>query len=526
LDENNRAALDKYDGKSVLEIPLKVGGEFNAVIEIWDSRDKRKFTNNEISICQTIALQAAIAIENADLYSKAQEEIKSRKIIEEKLKYEAFHDSLTDLPNRNLLLDRLEQAIFRTKRFEDMNFAVVYVDLDRFKNINDTFGHSKGDNVLIEISRILKRSVREVDTVSRFGGDEFILILEGPLDLKGAKVFAERIQENIRKPIIIDGNKLVITTSMGVTLGSRESNNAEDLLRDADIAMYHAKALGKGRCEIYSPTKGLVATIRMELESELQQAINNNEFLIHYQPIIDLETERLIGFEALLRWQKKDGTLVYPNDFIPVLEETGLIIEVGYWILNEVCEQILHWQNSYHHLPPLSISINVSSYQLSHPDFVPMIQQSIKKFGLDANRLILEITENIIIHEITSVAQSLKELQNLGVQIHLDDFGTGYSSLGYLSQLPIDSIKIDRIFINKIVPDDEHKGLLKTMLSMAKELNIGVVAEGIEKKEQLTILKKMGCAFGQGYFFKEGQNIADTEKYLLNVYPDLNQYSN
>jgi len=522
LDEKDLAILEEYGGKSVLEIPLKVGGEFNATIAIWDSRDKREFTKNEISICQAIALQAAIAIENANLYIKAQEEIKSRKIIEEKLKHDALHDSLTDLPNRNLLLDRLEQAIFRKKRFNDMNFSVVYVDLDRFKNINDVYGHSQGDKVLIQIGRILKESVREVDTVSRFGGDEFILILEGPLDLLDAKGFAERIQENLNKPIKLGDHELIITASIGVVLSSRESNTAEDLIRNADIAMYYAKANGKGRCEIYSSTLGLNAKTRMELESELQQALINNEYLIYYQPIIDLKTARLDGFEALLRWQKKDGTLVYPNDILPVLENTGLIKNVGYWTLNEVCKQIMLWQNMYLHLPQLSISMNVSlSSQISHPKFIPMIRQSIEKFGIDANRLIFEITENIVVHEISSVAQTLKELQKLGVRIHLDSFGTGYSALGHLTQLPINSIKIDRIFINRIVSNDEQKGLLKTMLTMAKERNIDVVAEGIEKKEQLTNYKKLGCDYGQGNFFKEGQNIADTEKYLMNYVTDL-----
>jgi diguanylate cyclase (GGDEF)-like protein len=402
-----------------------------------------------------------------------------------------------------------------------MDFSVVYVDLDRFKNINDAFGHSKGDKVLIQIGRILKESVRDVDTVSRFGGDEFILILEGPLDLIDAKGFAEHIQENLNKPIKLGDHELIISASMGVVLSSRESNTAEDLIRNADIAMYYAKANGKGRCEIYSSTLGQNAKTRMKLESDLQQALINNEYLIYYQPIIDLKTARLDGFEALLRWQKKDGTLVYPNDILPVLENTGLIKNVGYWTLNEVCKQIMLWQNMYLHLPPLSISMNVSSNQIYHPKFIPMIRQSIKKFGIDANRLIFDIAEKTIVLELSSVAQTLKELQKLGVRIHLDDFGTGYSALGYLTQLPINSIKIDRTFINKIVPNDEQNVLLKTMLTMAKELNIDVVAEGIEKKEQLTILKKLGCDYGQGYFFKEGQNIADTEKYLMNYVTDL-----
>ena len=514
LTEEDRATLEKYGGKSVLEIPLKVGGEFRAFIEVWDSREKRKFTEKEIYICQTIAYQAAIAIENANLYNKAQEEIKSRKIIEEQLKYDAIHDSLTGLPNRNLLFDRLEQAIFRKKRFQEMNFAVVYVDLDRFKNINDSFGHAQGDIVLKQVARILQESVREVDTVSRFGGDEFVLLLEGPLDILDAKVITDRIQEDLCKPIKFGDHDLLITASMGIVLSSRESNSVEDLIRQADIAMYHAKTNGSGRCEVYSPTKGLNARIRIEIESELRQALPNNEYLIHYQPIIDLKTGRLDGFEALLRWQKKDGSLVYPDDFIPVLEETGLIVDVGYWTLNEVCKQIVLWQDTYSHLPPLSISINVSSNQISHPKFIDTIRRTIKKYDIDPDRLIFEITENIIIHEIASVVQILRELQNLGVRIYLDDFGTGYSSLSYLTQLPINTIKIDRIFINRISSADEQGGLLKTMLSMAKEININVVAEGIEKKEQLAILRKMGCDYGQGFLFKKGQNVADTEEYL------------
>jgi diguanylate cyclase (GGDEF)-like protein len=254
LDETIRSMMEKYGGQSILEIPLRVGGEFNAVIEIWDTRGKREFTKNEISLSQTIAMQAAIAIENANLFNKAQEEIAAREIIEEKLKHDSLHDPLTDLPNRILFLDRLEQAIFRNNRFDDLNFAVVFADIDQFKQINDTFGHSTGDKVLIEIARIFQESIREVDTVSRFGGDEFIFILEGPMDLKDAKRFAERIQENLNMPIKLGGNEFMITASMGVALSSREANTPDDIIRNADIAMYNAKAGGKGRCEIFTPT--------------------------------------------------------------------------------------------------------------------------------------------------------------------------------------------------------------------------------------------------------------------------------
>jgi len=272
---------------------------------------------------------------------------------------------------------------------------------------------------------------------------------------------------------------------------------------------------------LFSVSKGVSAKTKIKLESDLHQAFKDNEYLIYYQPTIDLKTSRLFGFEALLRWQKKDGSIAYPFEFLSALEDTGLLVDIGHWTIQETCTQIMRWEKAYAKLAPLTISINVSGNQITHPKFLDVVRQTIEKTGIDGTKIIFEITENIFIQETDAVSKILGKLQGLGVQVHLDDFGTGFSSLGYLTNLPINSIKIDRLFIDKIDTADEQNGLLHTMFLMANELNMEVVAEGIEREEQISVLNKNGCDYGQGYFFKEAQNVVETGKYLNKYLKDL-----
>ena len=406
--------------------------------------------------------------------------------------------------------------IMRTKRFPELQFAVLYLDLDRFKRINDTFGHTEGDRVLIETANNLQSCVREIDTVSRFGGDEFLILLEGELKTEKALEIADRLLNKLNEPLKITDVDVVTSASIGIVLSSSEYENPEEYIQDADIAMYHAKSRGKGRYEIFTPTKGLRARSRLTLEKELNQAISNNEFLLHYQPIFNLKTQNIIGLEALLRWKKGKGEILQPHEFLPVLEDIGMMTDLGNWVMDEGCKQTLGWQKELGFDPPLSMSVNVSSSQLTHGQFIPMVEQMLKKYSLDPNNLIIEVTENILTRDVALVTKVIHELQQLGVRIHLDDFGTGYSSLSYLRNLSIDAIKIDREFIEQIDPLKSDQGLLNIIVSIADKLNMETIAEGVEKESQAKVLQDIGCSYAQGYYFKESQDAKDTEVYLKN----------
>jgi diguanylate cyclase (GGDEF)-like protein len=513
IDSAEKKFLKKHGYKSVLLLPLVHQNEAIGLIETYDL-EERIYEIHEIVLAKLYANHASIAIENARLFDRAQEEIDIRKQVEEKLRYDALHDGLTGLPNRNLFLDRLERVILRAKRFPEVKFAVLYLDLDRFKRINDTFGHTEGDRVLIEVAHILQSCVREIDTVSRFGGDEFLILIEGKIKTKNVLHFADRILDKLSTPMKVAGVDVVMTASVGIVLNSPEYENSEEYIQDADIAMYHAKSRGKGRYEVFTSSRGLRARSRLTLEKELNQAISKKEFLLYYQTIIELEHMNIIGFESLLRWEKGNGEILHPHDFLPVLEDTGMLFDLGTWVFSEGCKNVAAWQRTLGIDPPLSVSINVSSSQLTHPQFVPMVKETMDHCPFDTNHLIIEVTENILIREISLATRILHELQELGVRIHLDDFGTGFSSLSYLRNLPIDAIKIDREFIDQIDPEKNDQGLLNLIISIAEKLEMDTIAEGVETEIQAQILRDMGCLYGQGFYFKEGQNAKDTEKYL------------
>jgi diguanylate cyclase (GGDEF)-like protein/PAS domain S-box-containing protein len=421
-------------------------------------------------------------------------------------------DALTSLPNRILLIDRIGRALERSRRHPDARFAVLFLDLDRFKTINDSLGHLIGDRLLVAFARRVGECLRTSDTLARtavshtlarLGGDEFTILLENISDLSDAVGVAERIQMELASPFNLNGHEVFVSTSIGITLGGPEYHLAEDLLRDADTAMYDAKTLGTARYKVFDSAMRDRAVCRMRLETELRWALDRHEFRLHYQPIVALESDRLVGFEALLRWQHPDRGLIVPQDFIAVLEETGLIVPVGWWVLEEACRQMTAWHALYPDLLPLTIAVNLSSKQFLQARLVEHVERQLRESGMDPRSLKLEITETSIMNDPDSAATLLTRLRALGVRVGIDDFGTGYSSLNYLRTFPVDTLKIDRTFVQQMVKDPKDLEIVRTILTLANNLAIDVVAEGVETLHQRDKLQTMGCEFGQGYYFSK-----------------------
>jgi diguanylate cyclase (GGDEF)-like protein len=446
------------------------------------------------------AEQAERHVHELNNYIAEQERI-SRVLEETKqhFRHAAFHDSLTGLPNRAMFTELLKAEIETHKRLDDHMFAVLFLDLDRFKNINDSLGHTHGDLLLVAFAERLERTLRPVDTLARFGGDEFAILLSGMTDATDAVRVAQRIQEELTLPFSLDKNSAFATASIGIALSSTGYERPEDILRDADIAMYRAKENGKARYEMFDHGMHARAVSRLQLESDLRQAIEKEEFCVYYQPIVSLQTGRLAGFEALVRWNHPRHGLVSPADFIPVAEETGLIVPIGEWVLNEACTRIRQWQiNSPSHRS-LGLSVNLSARQVAQPDLLEWIKKALEKSKLSPNCLKLEITESVVMENAEAAALMFKQLRSLGVQLSIDDFGTGYSSLSYLHRFPLNYLKIDRSFVTRLTENDN--AIVRTISTLARNLGMEVIAEGIETEEQYQQLKALGCEFGQGYLF-------------------------
>ena len=433
-------------------------------------------------------------------------ELAERKRAQDQLTYTALHDPLTDLPNRVLFLDRLNQAMERAKRQKGYTFAVFFLDLDRFKVVNDSLGHDIGDLLLVENARRLKSCVRSLDTVARQGGDEFVILLEDLESPNEYKIVAERIQRSLDIPATLGGSRVFLSVSMGIVLSSPRYKRADDMLRDADIAMYRAKKLGRNRFEVFKPAMLEGVRTHLDMETNLRKALEKHEFIVYYQPIVNLESQRIVGFEALLRWQQPKKGLTLPEEFIPTLEEIGLIVPVGYWVLDQACQQIHLWQEKYPSDPPITVSVNLSTRQCTQPDLVQNITRIMKKNKVSASSLKLELTESLVVEDSTLTAAILSQLRKLGIHVQVDDFGTGYSSLAYLHSLPIDTLKIDRTFISQLGTSDSGSEIVRTILSLARSLNISVIAEGVETKEQLALLSDMQCEYVQGFLFARPVN--------------------
>ncbi|MBD2242221.1 bifunctional diguanylate cyclase/phosphodiesterase [Nostoc sp. FACHB-888] len=429
-------------------------------------------------------------------------DVTERKQAESQLRRNAFYDGLTGLANRALFMEHLKHALQQTKRQKDYLFAVLFLDLDRFKVINDSLGHLKGDQFLITIAHILTACIRSTDIAARLGGDEFAIQLEGIQDVSDAIKVAERIQQELRSPLKLDEQEVFTSASIGIALSSTiDYDQPEQLLRDADTAMYQAKALGKSRYVLFNPDMYANALARLQLEADLRRAIERLEFQVYYQPIVSLTNGSILGFEALLRWQHPERGLLNPGDFIPLAEETGLIVEIGYWVLYEACRQMRAWQMSYPHHSLKKMSVNLSVKQFCQPNLIEQIRHILDSTGLDANSLALEITESVIVENGDEATAILLQLRELGIEISLDDFGTGYSSLGRLYSFPISVLKIDRSFVNPMTTDNRNLEIIDIIVALAHKLGMTVIAEGVETQEQVPILKNLHCESAQGYFF-------------------------
>ena len=446
------------------------------------------------------------------------QDITDRKRAEERLLHDAFHDALTGLPNRALFMDHLGLAIARSKRNAEQKFAVLYLDLDRFKIINDSLGHMIGDQLLVGIARRLEECLRPGDTIARLGGDEFTVLIEDITDDSDTIYVAERIQSELTTPFNLSGREVFTTVSIGIAPGSSNYERAEDILRDADTAMYRAKTLGKARHEIFDKAMHARAMNLLQLETDLRRAIERDEFFVQYQPIVSLETSHLRGFEALVRWKHPERGLISPIDFIPVAEETGLIVQIGDFVLREACQQMQRWHTIFPSDPPMFISVNLSGKQFAQPDLTSEVATILSETGLNPRTLKLEITESVVMDNIETATEMLKQLRSLGVQLSIDDFGTGYSSLSYLHRFPIDTLKIDRSFVTQMSDNNENMEIVRTVVMLAQNLGMDVVAEGVETTEQLSLLQRLGCEFGQGYFFSKPVEASGAEKIIAETY--------
>lgn len=428
-------------------------------------------------------------------------DITERKLLEEQLLHQAFHDPLTDLPNRSLFMDRLEHALVRAGR-STTEVAVLFLDLDEFKVINDSLGHKVGDQLLIAVGRRIETCIRAGDTVARLGGDEFTVLLEDVEAVREAVEIAERIANELQRPFHVEGQDLFITTSVGIALSGPGHDQPTDLLRNADIAMYEAKKAGKARYALFEPGMNSRLWERMQTETELRRALEHNEFTVHYQPVVELETGRVMELEALVRWQHPTRGLVAPAEFIPVAEESGLILPLGEWVLREACRHMRGWQQKQgRDDAPLLLSVNLSPRQFRHPRLVEDIVESLEETGLDPRHLKLEITESVALDNTEATIATLRDLRSLGISIAIDDFGMGYSALSYLKRYPVDTLKLDRSFVDGMGHDIEDTAIVNAVIAFARTLSLSVTAEGIETVEQLTQLQSLGCDQGQGYYF-------------------------
>ena len=419
----------------------------------------------------------------------------------EHFRHAAFHDSLTGLPNRAMFTELLKAEIESSKRRSEHLFSVLFLDLDRFKNINDSLGHTHGDLLLVAFAERLERTLRPVDTLARFGGDEFAILLSGIVDTTDAVRVAERIHEELLLPFNLDKNSAFVTASIGIALSASGYDRPEDILRDADTAMYRAKENGKARYEMFDHGMHARAVSRLQLESDLRHALELKQFEVYYQPIMALESGRLAGFEALVRWNHPRRGLVVPSEFIPVAEETGLIVPLGQWVLEESCAKIRQWQQNSSFHRALSLSVNLSARQVSQHDLIDQIKNALEVSKLNPHSLKLEITESVVMENAEAATIMFKQLRALGVQLSIDDFGTGYSSLSYLHRFPLNYLKIDRSFVSRMTNANDNAEIVRTIATLARNLGMEVIAEGIETEEQHQQLKALGCEYGQGYLF-------------------------
>ena len=447
---------------------------------------------------------------------------KSLDVAHQENRHRAFHDSLTGLPNRALLLDRLQQALNRSSR-DLVPRAVLFIDLDRFKVINDSLGHKAGDELLKTVTGRLRASLRPGDTAARFGGDEFVVLLDGVADVGRAVRVGERITEALEAPIELAGRQVFVRASVGIALAEDSESRPEILLRNADVAMYEAKKEGNGRIKVFNPSMFAQALHRLELENGLRRAIDHEELRLYYQPKVRLDTGSITGVEALVRWEHPERGLILPEEFIPLAEETGVIVPLGWWVLREACRRAREWEEQYPAALPLGMSVNLSVKQFQEPDLIRKLAGILREIGLEPGRLHLEITESVVMDDTEYAAGLLRGLKGLGVKLAVDDFGTGYSSLALLRRFRLDDLKIDKEFVDGLGQNDQDAAIVRLVIDLAHSLGMQVVAEGVENVGQLARLREMGCDQAQGYYFWEslpGEEtaalLAGSSRWLLN----------
>lgn len=490
---------------------------------------------NQLTIRQ---LRRSLESLNGQLEERVQErtqalerEIQERKRAQNELLHLAFHDPLTQLPNRSLLMDRLEAMLFHSEQQPDYGFAVLFLDCDRFKRINDSLGHTVGDRLLVAIAQRLKQCIRPQDTLARLGGDEFAILIDGCEDAKAGVTVAEALNHSLTEPFYLANYEIFINASIGLVFNSDRFyqqihptsapyclnlryTDAEHLLRDADTAMYRAKAMGKGCYEVFSPDLHYQARSLLELETDLRRALEQEEFLLYYQPIVALQRGKIAGFEALIRWRHPKKGFISPAQFIPAAEETGLIIPIGEWVFQTACHQLKQWHDLAMTTEPLTMSVNFSVRQFSQANFIGRIESILDHTQADCGCLKLEVTESVLIDQPESVMSLLHELKAKQLKLSLNDFGTGFSSLSYLHRFPMDTLKIDRSFIGRIGDNPKNLEIVQAIISLGHNLGIETIAEGIETPHQLAHLRALGCEYGQGYFFAEPISAANAEALL------------
>ncbi|MCM3390385.1 EAL domain-containing protein [Ureibacillus chungkukjangi] len=458
--------------------------------------DKCHFSNeNDIRILNEASYLAGIAVQHYQT--------------KERINYLAFHDSLTELPNRRMFEGKVSNALEISKQTQH-KFSILFIDLDRFKNINDTYGHNLGDELLIEVSKRLRKCVKEKDVIARLGGDEFTILLENASSEIATQV-ADRIVDVFEEKFILENIECYITPSIGITVYPTHGKNVSELLKYADGAMYQSKKEGGNQYSFHIPSREHINKERFTHEYHLRKALENNEFILHYQPKINLSTNRIVGVEALIRWNNSELGMVQPDEFIPIAEETGLIIPIGGWVIRKACEQLIYWKEE--GLDEFTIAVNISIRQFYKPNFISQFKKIIDETGINPSLLELEVTESMTM-DVELAKKILDELKTLGVKVSIDDFGTGFSSFNYLKHFPLDSVKIDRSFVSDITHNHQSETLVKIIFLMAKTIGFKVVAEGVETKEQLEILKKLNCDEVQGYFFSKPLPQLEFERYL------------
>ena len=456
--------------------------------------------------------QRNLILENA--YTQLKQEIEERRQAEKKLHHQAFHDSLTNLPNRAYFLNHLKNVMEKAKFNTNFFYAVLYLDIDRFNVINESFGHIIGDEVLVRIARRLKSCIRRSETLARFSGDEFALLIEGVKRTEDAAIVAKRIKKKFESPFFIKNKEIFITASIGIVTGRHKYKSTVDILRDADVAMYGAKAKGLAEYQFYDEILHEKTMDLFRLETDLRKGVERGEFILKYQPIISLKTCDLAGFETLVRWQHPERGIISPEVFIPIAEKTGTIIKLGDWILYDACYQMKKWLDKVPATRQLFVNVNISGKQFVQPDFITKFKNTLQQTGLPGSYLKIEMTESILMKNVDQLNNIFKQIKALGVRIALDDFGTGYSSLSYLHKFPIDVLKIDRSFVVQMGGRNE-KNLVSIIISIAKNMKMDVVAEGIETIDQFKTLLNYDCKYGQGFLFSKPLGIKEAESLIM-----------